>query len=926
MNSHPQSIASRVKIIPVEQPFLRVLAGYVREKFGTRAPDFSNILIIFPSQRNKFYFRRYLLEAVGHAGIMPPSMKTVDELIAYAYEKTGGRRGRILNPLERNFILKNIIDSSRIDMWRELPFLRFISIGDRLLNFFDELARERVTLAQLQEIGALGHYPEKYIEEELPILRQIYEEYRRALVAANGSDNVDVNDSVYEKFTADILSDFDYTVIAGLAGLTAVEARIVRTILSDSPSELVLHSCAPGELQEAGDIRSPFHVHHKMFQILGLDPPGILTLGEQNTVRPAVHVRSLKSESQQTFHLQSVLRRIASRYSELHRVAIVLADEAILFSVTESLKALGIEYNLSAGLPFTQSSLYSFLAQLHEFMKSDAHFDELFSFIRHPLMKNAVIEGQELRPLIYGLEKKMIVRQCNYFNTGEFVDAFGPLVRFIERCRSTANAALEFPEYLNGLVVLLNDLLSYNQEVIKRSSPDIMEFLDRLHELSALRVPEEYLPRGGAMLEFLLRVLQSGRYRVQGDPMRGVQLIGLLEARNLDFDCVIVPSMNEGVFPRHSEKDMFVNQALRRAAKLPHSQERENLFYYYFTELTEGKKEVYVSYVAEEDKDIASRFIMLAFPGLRHDDAVTKLQPSAFVLPKRAIDKSRELLKIIHERLQRRGLSPTALSMYRACPYSYYLRYILDIAEPKKMVEEPGALEWGSIIHSALQSFYAHHFPHGFDRNDMARAVSLLEQEFEKALDSNKGLARKPRAVTYLDAEIYKRHLRSFLMNELDRFNLGYKIAREALEHTEKHHIAVDRVPIRLAGIPDRIDTLGDKYYVIDYKTGSLPKNKEHEIGEDFSAFQLPMYALIFSRGNFEIIGGMLYYKIDEVSRTRDIVEGRDVADYLNDFQDKILVPTIREIVDPGVPFHQTGDAESCKHCAYRQGCGEIDG
>ena len=926
MKSTAPSIERRVKIIPIDQPFLRVLAQYVSEKFADRAPDFSRVLMIFPSQRNKFYFRRYLLEATGRPGIMPPVMKTVDELIVHSYERTGGSRGRMLDSMERNFLLKRVVDSLKIEMWRELPFLRFVSIGDRLLNFFDELARERVTIEDLRETSALGHYPEKYTEDELPILKRIHDEYRRLLAAAGAIDNVDVNDSVYDKFSADILSDFDFTIISGLAGLTAVERKIVKTILSDIPSELILHSGSPGDLVSARDVHDPFHVHHKLLAALGAEPRGISTLAGPSTVHPVVHVRALKSESQQTFHLQSVLGEAVERYPDLRRIGIVLADETILFAITESLKALGIEYNLSAGLPFTQSSLYSFLAQLHELVKNDYHFEELFSFIRHPLMKNAVIDGQELRPLVYGLEKTMIEQRCNYFDAEEYADSLGPLVTFIRRCCDQVNATLDFPDYVNGITALLNSLLSYNQEMVRSNSPDIGGLLERLHGLSALRVPPEYLPRGRAMLELLLHVLEGGRYHIQGDPMRGVQLIGVLEARNLDFDCVIIPSLSEGIFPRHSEKDMFVNQALRRAAHLPYGQERENLFYYYFTELKEGKKEVHISYVAEEDKDIASRFIMLAFPGKRHDDAVIRLPPSAFALPKRSVAKAADLLRIIYGKLQGRGLSPTALSAYRACPYQYYLQYILDVTEPKRMVEEPTALEWGSIIHAALQQFYARHFPRGFKRRDMARAVSLLERELEKAIGSNGGLARRPRAVTYLDAEIYKRYLRSFLAAEAERFEAGFAIAAEALEHMERHHVTVNGTPVRLTGIPDRVDTLDNKYYIIDYKTGNLPKKKELEIGEDFNAFQLPMYALIFSRGDIDIVGGMLYYKIDEDPRTRAIVEGEDVRGYLVDFQEKILIPTIREIVDPDVPFSQAGDPGACKYCAYAQICGDING
>jgi ATP-dependent helicase/nuclease subunit B len=920
------SVQDKIKIIPIEQPFLKVLAEYVKERFASHAPDFSNFLLVFPSQRNKFYFRRYLIEAVDSAGIIPPAMKTVDELLAFAYEKSGGRRGRLLNSLERNFLLKNTIDSLKIELWQDLPFLRFISLGDRLLNFFDELARERVTLDTLQEQSALGHYPEKYTEDELPILKKIYDEYRSALAASGACDDVDVNDVVYEHFSTEVLSGYDFVIIAGLAALTAVEAKMVSEILSEGRSELILHSCSPDELQKADDIHDPFHVHFKLLRNLGAEPRLVSVLKGDIPVHPVVRMHALKNEAQQTFHLQSVLQAAAKRYKELHRIGIILSDEAILFSVTENLKQLGIEYNLSAGLPFTQSSLYSFLAQLSELIKSDWHFEEFFSFIRHPLVKNAVTDGCHMRPLTYGLEAAMTVGQYNYFEHGEFPDTFGPLIEFVNRCCAVVSAEVEFSQYLDGLLELLNDLLLYNQEVIKTSSPGIMEFLNRLHELGALRVPGEHLPKGSAMLEFLLRVLEDDRFRIQGDPMRGVQVIGLLEARNLDFDCLILPSMNEGVLPKHSEKDMFVNQALRRAVRLPFSQERENLFYYYFTELTKGKREVHISYVTEKDRDIASRFIMLAYPGMRPDDTVIKLERSAVILTRRAVKKSKELLKLITGKLQQRGLSPTALSEYRACPYSYYLKYVLGLAEPQEIIEEPGAREWGSIIHATLRNFYKRHFPVGFRPDEMDRAVSLLEGEFDAAIAHSRYLARKPGAVAYLDAEIYKRQLRHFLAHERERFSQGFGISRAALERKEKYHIAVNNIPARLTGVPDRIDVFKDKYYIIDYKTGRLPKKKEYEIGEDFSAFQLPMYALIFSEGSFDMIGGMLYYAIGEEPQTRDIVEGMDIEQYLNAFRDEVLVPTIKRMIDPDVAFDQTEDAESCKHCAYKYVCGEVNG
>ena len=122
------SIENKIKIIPIELPFLRVLATRIHNKFKDNFPDLSDILMVFPSQRNKVYFRRYLLEVSNNKGVIPPTMKTIDELTLEIYESLNGKRGMLLNKIERNFILKKVIDSLKIELWQDIPFLKFISI------------------------------------------------------------------------------------------------------------------------------------------------------------------------------------------------------------------------------------------------------------------------------------------------------------------------------------------------------------------------------------------------------------------------------------------------------------------------------------------------------------------------------------------------------------------------------------------------------------------------------------------------------------------------------------------------------------------------------------------------------------------------------------------------------------------------------
>jgi RecB family exonuclease len=920
-------IEDKIKIIPIEQPFLSALAAHVCATCASHLPDFSNIFVVFPSQRNKFYFRRYLLEASGVKSMMPPVMKTLEELFENSFEALGGKRGRLLNGIERSLILKDVIDKLKVEFWKDLPFLKFIAVGNRLLNFFDELAKERVTFDNIEcEIG-LGHYPEKYVQNELPILKRIYEAYRKALRASGYQDAIDQNTLVDEHFDAAYLKEYEHIIIGGLAAPTVVETRLVRKILDDLPSLLVLHSCPPDDLQRMKSPDQPFFIHQKLLSDLGVDLSKIQVLPAAPVSEPVVHIKEVKTESEQTFYLQSVLKECLDQSPALHRIGIVLPDESILYPVTESLRSAGVEYNLSAGLPLAQSALYSFLGQLHEVIRSNFHYEEFFTFIRHPLLKNAIINGQPLRPLIYGLEEFMVGQRLNFFKPEHIVDdRFDLLTQLLQRSFSCARADLDLGDYIEAVVNYLNELLGYNKKLLETNAPGIKEFFEELHSLTTLRITERFTDRGIDALEFILWVLKDQKYRVEGDPMRGVQVIGLLEARNLDFDYLILPSMNEGVFPRRSEKDMFINQQVRRTVGLPSTPERENLYYYYYTELTRGKKKVYISYVAEEKRDVASRFISLETGGVQKDVSAIKLARTAFDVGKREVKKSPEIVRAQYQYLQKDGLSPTALSDYRKCPYRYYLKYILRVSEPDEIIEEAGAKEWGEIVHNAVRNFYQYHFPRGFSEKEMDRATTVMERELEKALEKNKGLAVTPKSSTTLDLLVFKRRMRYFLETEKERFRSGFQIFKSVLEQKAKHYLMINGAPVCVYGYIDRIDLLNDRYYIIDYKTGRIPNRRNYEIGEDFNEFQLPLYALVFSKEHFEIVGGMLYYEIRSKSRTVDIIEGENAVDYLTAFKKKILIPTIEEMLDPEVVFHQTTDDDSCKFCPYARLCGDEHG
>lgn len=912
-------LVNKVKIIPMEQPFLRILAQYICDKHRDDFPDLSDMLIIFPSQRNKLYFRRHMLEISRAHGFIPPTMKTINELMEIVYESVDGKKALMLDTIERSFILKNVVNSLKVEFWRDLPFLRFISVGKRLLNFFDELSRERVTFDAIQEHILSGHYPEKYVTNELAIFRKIYEVYKKNCAKLGYYDEIDKCEAVYDRFNADILRKYTHIVIAGIVATTALENRLIKEILANLPAELIIHS-SQEDLMKPIHTDNPFYAHAKVLNAIDAkNAESIGMIGDRLSERPVFHIKRTETVSQQTFFLKDVLKKIKTHYRP-HRIAIILVDETALYAVIETLKASGLEYNISAGLPFTQSILYSFLMELKDVINNNCRYKEFFSFIKHPLFKNAVVERKPLRPVIYSLKNDMIEKQLNYFEFENHADDdFLLLVTLIRNCIDTVQSQLPLDQYIGSLIDMLNNLLSYNEEFIKKNSPDVMEFFEQLAALAKLRIPAEQLETGTEMLEFILSVLKDERFTHTGDPMKGVQVIGILEARNLDFDCVIIPSMNEGLFPKRSEKDLFINQAVRKALGIPYDKERANLYYYYFTELTSGKKEVCISYVEEEKRDIRSRFIdFLLDTGAVVDQAKIRLNNTAIEIAQREVIKDHDLIRSLRNQLSSRGLSPTHLKDYRECPYRFYLRYLLCIQEPKEIIEEAGPAEWGTVIHNALQNFYKYDFPRGIMEKEFEKAKSQLYKRLYSALKNK--LAHIPKQVSFLDLQMYKKRMDKFLRSDIERFEEGFRIVTDKIEKQIMEKIMVNDIEIKLFGYPDRIDVNNDKYYLIDYKS-KAPSRKKYQIGDDFTEFQLPLYGLMISDGDYSNIGGLAYYEISKDTTFISLVRADNVVGYLNDFK-QMLLAMIKEILDVKVSFHQTANQDNCRYCAYTHLCG----
>jgi ATP-dependent helicase/DNAse subunit B len=937
----------QIKTIPFNAAFLPLFAKYIAKKHADNIPDFSSVLIVFPSERNKVYFREYLLKETGREGIIPPNLLTIEQLYGYIFEKMGGIRRNLPEEIERNVFLKEAVQGVKeknlkdlpAKSWQAgLPFIKFISIGRKLLGLFDELTSWNLTIEEIEKMKHELHFPAQYMDEELPVLKKIHKKYEKILDERGFVDTTSSYLSIAKNFKPEHLKDFEFIYIAGFLAFTFTDALFIKKILTQLPSELILHSDKDKLKDDSLD--NIFYHHNKILNLLEADTETIKILspkpGKKNPVTH-VYIQKCRSTLDEVSFIVSTICNISGKYP-LHRIGVMLPEESFYLPLTDALEKFNIPYNLSVGIPFTHSTLYTFLRSIYEFINSNFKASQFFILIKNPIIKGIKKEKISFSKLVYKLDSKIRNKNLSRlprFGGQAYVDSkikdkeTQILIDYIFEVISKLNQNCSFKKYVKNMREIIQELAELNKEFYEKNNKILVELMDKLSTIENAQVPDKLFLKGKDKLKFLINILEGMRFPTSGDFLSGVQVIGTLESRNIDFDCVIIPSCNEGIFPQKSEKDLFLPANLRKEAALPFYKEREALYSYYFHQLITGKQEAYLSYRVEENTELGlrSRWIEKLAEGKDKNFVVKEKKgidfANIFITGKGkkekkpfAAEKDDRTLKV----LRTFTFSPSLLKIYKQCQYKFYLSYILKLKEPKVLKEEYDASIWGTILHKSLARLYDEVYPEGYTKNIKRKVIENLlrigEEEFKAAYPNPKGSL-------HFEWEMNKKRLVNLIDREITHFKEGFKPVKMEKKLTPYTIKTDDKLSIELGGIPDRIDTRNKKFYIIDYKMSKRPSIKTYRIGEDFTEFQLPLYGLIFTKGKTDQIGGLIYYHLDENRQnflTLDILQ-KEGSDYIQRFKEKILIPTLKDIFDKKVPFNLTEDFDTCQRCIFIDHC-----
>lgn len=951
----------QIKTIPFEFPFLPVLAEYIAKKHEKISPDFGSVLIVFPSERNKVYFREYLLQETKTQGIIPPCILTIEQLYDYIFEKTicdtpktgqFGKETILAENIERNVFLKQAVEEIKFKNLGQLSFVKFISIGRKLLGFFDELASWDIAIKDIENVKDKLHFPSQYIDEELSIFKKIRGRYEEILKDKGLVDTASTHLSIAKNFKTEHLKDFEFIYIAGCLALAFTDILFIKKILTDSPSELIIHSEKDSLLDSSLD--NIFYHHNKILKMLDADTQNIKTLSPENSNtngKTAVHIQKCKGALDEVCFIINAISELSPRYP-LHRIGIVLPDESLYLPLKDALGKFNIPYNLSMGIPFRHTPLYSFLKDAYDFMDSDFSSSRFLTLLKNPIVKGIIRDGLSFKGLVYKLDSKIrkenlsrLSRKIKFSETEILNQSkLGPgqmLMDYMFEITDKLSRDCSFGEYVKSIREIIRELVELNPDLRKETSTVLNSLMGKLIKIENSEIPGQFCPKGKDKLKFVINVLETISFPVSGDFLNGIQVIGILEARNIDFDCVLIPSCNEGIFPQKSEKDLFLPSNLRQEINLPFYKERDALYCYYFYQLITGKKEVYLSYRTDEKtqlglrnrwiekiiEDEDERFIVKEIEETNSADFsrlfIESDKDNFYGKKSKTYKKSPGANKNdrISNILKSFTFSPSILRTYKQCPYKFYLSYILKMKEPRTIIEEYDASMWGKIFHNALARLYDEKYPEGYNENLKQQVIKNLleigEEEFKKAYP-------EPKATLYFDWERSKERMKNLIDMEIAHFKQGFKPVKIEKELPPYSIDINDKQKIKIGGRPDRIDAKNGRYYIIDYKISKKPASKTYKISENFTEFQLPLYGLTFAKGETDKIGGLIYYHLDEKFQDflqLDILE-EEGRGYIQQFKENMLLPTLKEIFNKNLPFCLTENFDTCQRCIFIDHCG----
>ncbi|WP_300702679.1 PD-(D/E)XK nuclease family protein [Bacteroides sp.] len=960
--------------------FLQLVAHDLYTQIGN---DLSRTAIVFPNKRASLFFNEYLAAETDHP-LWSPAYVSISELFRQLSPLKLGDPIRLVCELYKVFREETKSEETLDDFyfWGELLISDFDDVdknlvdADKLFTNLQDLKNimdDYDFLDKEQEEAIQQFFQNFSIEKRTELktkfislwdkLGDIYRHYRTNLTNLGIAYEGMMYRNVMEQLNTDQLH-YERYVFVGFNVLNKVETEFFRR-LQDAGKALFYwdydvfytrlpHEQKPPYTHEAGEfiLRNMKHF------------PNQLPESAFDVLRKPKHVRfiSAPTENAQARYLPEWVRDLKLEEKKLKEKenAIVLCNESLLLPVLHSIPSEVKNVNITMGFPLAQTPVYSFINSLVEMQTTGYRkdtgrytYESVLSVLKHPYTR-------QLSTAAEVLEKQLTKDNRFYPLPSELKqDAF------LEQIFTPQNGISALCCYLTD--ILREVAVIYRQEH-EEESEDIFNQLYReslfksytlvnrlvnlieTGELSGLRTD--------TLKRLLNRLLTSANIPFHGEPAIGMQVMGVLETRNLDFRNLIMLSLNEGQLPKAGGESSFIPYNLRKAFGMTTIEHKNAVYAYYFYRLIQRAENITLLYNTSSDglnRGEMSRFMLQFLVESTHDISREYLEAGQSPQQSReiCITKTSEILERMYRmydihRHPDTFFSPSALNTYLDCRLMFYYRYIAKLKAPDEVSAEIDSALFGTIFHYSAELVYRDLTANGKEirkedleallKNDI-KLQTYVDNAFKKKF-FHVDLTEQPEynGTQLIHSKVITSYLRQLLKNDLQYSPFFMEGMEKDVYDVLEIAIPTGNLSIKIGGTIDRLDIKDDTLRIVDYKTGGTPKTPE-SIEQLFTPadnrpnyiFQTFLYAAILCRKQpLKVAPSLLYIHRAASDNYSPVIEMgaprqskipvNNFAFYEDEFRER-LQELLQEIYNPDIPFDQTENTKRCEYCDYRSLC-----
>ncbi|PQV49491.1 PD-(D/E)XK nuclease superfamily protein [Jejuia pallidilutea] len=832
--------------------------------------NFSELTFILPSKRAGLFLKHQIAK-VSNKTLFAPEILSIEEFVEELSELKSVTNTDLLFEFYTTY--QKLTETAKQD-----TFESFSKWGQILLQDFNEIDRYLIPQHQifnyLSAIQEINHWSSEsnqteFIKNYLSFWNKLtayYEDFTTTLI----NKNIGYQGLIYREAVENIEAYIQNTankkfIFLGFNALNTAEETIIQELLQNDLAKIYWDIDAvfiENPKHDAGLFTRQHKARWTYFKNHSFN-----WITQNYSKEKNISVLGIPKNVGQAKYIGELLEHLKLENNNLQHTAVVLGDENLLVPVLNALPSSIEALNITMGFPLKSiplASLFENLFRIHKTASNSYYYKDVITILSH----------QFVRPLFFEEHTDTSNKLIEHINSNNLTYIKPEQLKKIAPKHTAVidllftNWSTSIKDTLSNCLALIFTIKSYLDED-KSSNRLSLEYLYRFNVLfnEVIRLNSEYnhIKDIASLHSVYKELLSSETLDFQGEPLQGLQIMGMLESRVLDFETVIISSVNEGILPAGKSNNSFIPFDVKLENSLPTYKEKDAVYTYHFYRLLQRAKNVFILYNTEADVLTGgekSRFItQLELEGI-HNIKHHIIAPKVPVIEHslNAVRKTDALLQDIFN-LAKAGFSPSSLTNYMRNPIDFYYQKILKIREYEDVEETVAANTLGTVVHNTLEDFYeplintvltvdainnlkpkindrvTFHFKNEYKEGDISKGKNLIV------------------------FEIAKRYVLNFLNAEIEDIKAGNEIKILQVEAHNEVEVTISGLdfPIKITGKVDRVDAYNGITRIIDYKTGSVEQNQVEvvdwaDITTDYKkyskSFQVLTYVYMMYKAN----------------------------------------------------------------------------